>query len=122
MKGGPPGSGVRKSGAVVSAGEVAASIRDGATLKFVHKVYRNLFSGIQALRFGKEVLNVTERAVFRLTRGKLVLEEVAPGVDVDKDVLTRMEFRPSIDQGVKEMDRRIFRKGSMRLKQEIPQP
>jgi acyl CoA:acetate/3-ketoacid CoA transferase len=93
--------------------------REGEVVKFVDKVYKNFFSGDQALKSGKEVKYITERAVFSLTRSGLVLEEVAPGVDVDRDVLGRMEFSPQVSPKVGEMDARIFQAGSMQLAREL---
>ncbi|MEM3326330.1 MAG: acyl CoA:acetate/3-ketoacid CoA transferase, partial [Thermoproteus sp.] len=71
-----------------------------------------------AIEEGKEVLYVTERAVFRLTPGGLVLVEIAPGVDVERDILARMGFKPAVGE-LEEMDRRIFRPGKMGLREEL---
>jgi len=90
-------------------------IQDGAVTKFVKKVYKNFFSGSQALRYGKRVLYVTERAVFGLTQDGLELKEVAPGVDLDRDIMGRMDFKPAVSKEVKEMDRRLFLPGNMGL-------
>jgi propionate CoA-transferase len=90
-------------------------VKDGGVTKFVDKVYKNFFSGRQALRFGKEVLYVTERAVFRLTKEGLQVEEVAPGVDLEADVLDRMEFRPRVPRKMKTMDAGLYRPGPMGL-------
>lgn len=79
------------------------------------RVYKNFFSGSQALRFGKEVLYVTERAVFKLTDLGLVLTEIAPGAELEKHVFKTMGFRPAIDRHLSEMDRRIFRPEPMHL-------
>lgn len=68
--------------------------RPGDVRKLVHRVDQVTFSGTQALRQRQEVVYVTERAVFRLTAQGLVLAEVAPGIDVDRDVLARMAFAP----------------------------
>jgi propionate CoA-transferase len=89
--------------------------KDGDVTKFVLKVYRSFFSGSQALKFGKNVLYVTERAVFELTHRGLKLKEVAPGVDLDRDILSKMEFRPIVPSTVREMDRALFSPESMQL-------
>jgi acyl CoA:acetate/3-ketoacid CoA transferase len=94
-------------------------VKDGKITKFVAKPYRTFFSGHQALRFGKEVLYVTERAVFKLTAGGLELTEIAPGVDLHRDLLSKMEFRPNVASEVKEMDERLFRRTPMRLAREL---
>jgi propionate CoA-transferase len=56
---------------------------------------------------------VTERAVFKLSEGEVVLVEIAPGIDLDKDILNQMQFRPQISSNLKIMDERIFRPGPM---------
>ncbi|MEL9990312.1 MAG: CoA-transferase [Thermoproteus sp.] len=92
--------------------------QDGNIVKFVPSVYKIVFSGKYAIEEGKEVLYVTERAVFRLTPGGLVLVEIAPGVDVERDILARMGFKPAVGE-LEEMDRRIFRPGKMGLREEL---
>jgi propionate CoA-transferase len=89
--------------------------KDGDITKFVRKVYKNYFSGGQALKFGKEVLYVTERAVFELRRDGLMLREVAPGIDLERDIISRMEFRPLIADPPTLMDEALFRPEPMRL-------
>lgn len=91
---------------------------DGDVIKFVRRVHKVAFNGSLARREGREVLYITERAVFRLSDG-LILEEIAPGVDLDKDVLRKMEFQPKVSSKMEEMDRRIFREGKMGLKDEV---
>jgi propionate CoA-transferase len=93
-------------------------VQDGSP-KFVNRVYKVIFSGPQAVKYQKEILYVTERAIFRLTEGGLVLEEVAPGIDIDKDVLSKMEFRPIISHKIKEMDEKLFKEGKLGLRDEI---
>jgi propionate CoA-transferase len=91
-------------------------IHDGTVPKFVDKVFKVVFSAKQAIKFRKEILYVTERAVFRLTNEGLVLEEIAPGIELDKDVLSKMEFRPVVKSSVSAMDEKLFREGKMGLR------
>ena len=93
-------------------------IHDGST-KFVENVYKIIFSGPQALKYEKEILYVTERAVFRLTEKGLTLEEFSPGVDVDRDILGKMEFSPNISTSMRQMDERLFKEGKIGLAEEI---
>ena len=72
------------------------------------------FSGSYALSVNQPVLYITERAVFRLTPDGLELTEVAPGIDIEKDILAYMDFRPII-KDVKPMDSRIFKDEPMGL-------
>ena len=67
----------------------------------------------------KPVLYVTERCVFRLIETGLELIEIAPGVDLDRDVLALMDFTPAINPKLKVMDQRIFRDEPMGIAQEI---
>ncbi len=90
---------------------------EGPITKFVERVYKIVFSGRYAVEEEKEVLYVTERAVFRLTPDGVELVEVAPGVDLERDVLSKMEFKPVL-RHVEEMDRRIFCDGKMGLREE----
>lgn len=90
-------------------------VRDGTTSKFVEKVFKVVFSGHQAIKYGQEVLYVTERAVFRLSENGIILEEIAPGIDPDKDVYSKMSFMPNAGL-VKEMDERIFNEGKMEVR------
>jgi acyl CoA:acetate/3-ketoacid CoA transferase len=92
--------------------------QDGSA-KFVEDVYKVIFSGPQALKYEKEILYVTERAVFRLSEQGLILEEYSPGVDIEKDILRKMEFNPIISSSLRQMDERIFKEGLMGLANEI---
>jgi propionate CoA-transferase len=89
--------------------------REGKFRKFLDHVEQITFSGDYARRQNREVLYVTERAVFRLDAEGFVLAEVAPGIDIDKDVLALMDFRPRIAPSVALMDSRIFQDRPMGL-------
>lgn len=93
-----------------------AVLRDGKATKFVAEVEHRTFSGAEALRRGREVLYVTERCVFRLGPEGLELAEIAPGVDLQKDILDRMAFEPIMTAEPKLMDERIFRPEPMHLR------
>jgi propionate CoA-transferase len=89
--------------------------KDGNFRKFVAKVGQISFNGRRARDQGQDVTFVCERAVLRLEREGLVLTEIAPGVDLERDVLARMELRPHVAPGLKPMDPRLFREGPMGL-------
>ncbi len=78
-----------------------------------------VFSGPQAVKTGKEILCITERAVFSLNTQGLVLREVAPGVDIDKDILSHMEFKPQVPDSVDIMPECLFYKDMKHLKEYI---
>lgn len=82
--------------------------KDGPKVKFRREVEQITFSGRYALETHQEVLFITERAVLRLTPQGLELTEIAPGVDLERDILGRMEFRPLIAPALREMDHRLF--------------
>jgi propionate CoA-transferase len=88
--------------------------QEGRALKFGSGVQQVTFSGRVAMEADKTVLYVTERCVFRLTVDGLELTEVAPGIDIERDILGHMAFRPLIRQ-VREMDPRIFCPASLDL-------
>jgi propionate CoA-transferase len=92
---------------------------DGPITKFVENVYKISFSGYQAAKCGQEIMYVTERAVFRLDKNELVLEEIAPGIDIEKDILSRMNFKPQISNEIKEMDIRLFGMSPMNIKNDL---
>ena len=81
-------------------------VREGRISKFVRQVEQVSFSGSIARDAGRDILFVTERAVFRLQREGLELIEVAPGIDVQLDVVDQMEFKPII-RNVREMAVRV---------------
>jgi propionate CoA-transferase len=83
-------------------------VREGKIKKFVKNVEHITFSGAYAMDVGQPVLYITERAVFKLTPGGMQLIEVAPGIDIKKDILDNMEFMPIIEGEPKLMDSRFF--------------
>ena len=94
-------------------------VEDGQARKFVDEVEHRTFSGAEAQRRGMSVLYVTERCVFRLCPEGLELVEIAPGVDLQKDILERMDFVPLMRAEPVLMDSRIFREEPMRLRAEM---
>ncbi|MFB6470578.1 MAG: acyl CoA:acetate/3-ketoacid CoA transferase [Vulcanisaeta sp. AZ3] len=94
-------------------------MRDGPIMKFVSKPYKVGFNAELGLKMGKEVLYVTERAVFKLTGEGLMLEEYAPGIDIERDILNKMEFKPKVSRNLRPMDEVIFREGEMGLRKII---
>ena len=77
-------------------------VREGKHPKFVKRVQQVCFHGPTALERGQEVIFVTERAVLKLTPAGLELKEVAPGMDLNRDVVAQMEFAP-VTKDVREM-------------------
>ena len=110
---------VQKASKVVFCGTLSIRARhtiDHARLRFermgapklVKRVAQVTFSADYAKRTTQEVIYVTEAAVFRLGREGIVLEEVAPGVDLEADVLPQMEFRPKVSPQLRQMAPELF--------------
>lgn len=91
-------------------------LQEGRQKKFIDKVQQITFSGEYGAEIGQNVLYVTERVVFKLVEGGLKLIEIAPGVDLQKDILDQMEFTPIVED-YKLMDERLFREESIHLKE-----
>ncbi|WP_136441313.1 acyl CoA:acetate/3-ketoacid CoA transferase [Pacificoceanicola onchidii] len=97
----------------------AVEIREeGRSRKFLKAVEQITFSGARAARLGQPVLYVTERCVFELTEQGLKLTEVAPGIDVERDILALMEVAP-ITEEIALMDPRVFRPEEMDLRTDL---
>ena len=95
-------------------------VSEGKVKKLVEKVEHITFSGEYGRSTGQKIVYVTERAVFALRPEGVTLIEIAPGVDLDKDILGQMEFKPLISPDLKQMDARIFdEKTPMGIKAEI---
>lgn len=93
--------------------------QEGEKFKFVDKVQQITFSAKQAIKNNQQILYVTERGVFQLTEKGIMLIEIAPGVDLEKDILNQMAFQPLISENLKEMDKRIFQEEKMNIKEEF---
>jgi len=89
-------------------------LQEGKYKKFIDKVEQITFSGKYAQEKNQSVLYITERAVFTLTDRGVELTELAPGIDLEKDVLSLMDFKPVIGD-YKLMDERLFRPEKMGL-------
>lgn len=83
-------------------------IAEGNEKKFVQTVEHLTFNGTYERLKNKKILIITERAVFELRSGGLTLIEVAPGIDIEKDILANMDFKPAIAADLKEMDASLF--------------
>jgi len=94
-------------------------IREGQEKKYINNVEQITFSGKYAQDIGQRVLYVTERAVFELRKEGITLIEIAPGVDLTRNILDQMEFKPLISDNLQEMDPRIFRDAKMQIRDEI---
>jgi propionate CoA-transferase len=92
---------------------------EGKAVKFVQEVEHRTFSGQEAVRRKQPVLYVTERCVFELTAAGVELIEVAPGIDIERDILAHMQFKPIIRGTPRPMDPRIFRDEPMGLRSSI---
>jgi len=109
------------------AGRQRISVADGKLVileearqrKFVEAVEHVTFSGAYAAARGQSVLYVTERCVFTLTGDGLELIEVAPGIDIERDILGLMDFKPAMPRDPALMDARIFREGVMDLRNDM---
>src|SRR5947199_50632 len=93
--------------------------REGRHKKFVPKLEQICYNASMGRRRDQTALFVTERAVFRVGPEGLELIEVAPGVEVERDVLSKMGFRPQVSHELKTMDPRIFRPELMGLSADI---
>ena len=93
--------------------------QEGKVKKFVDHVEHTTFSGEYALLNKQPVLYVTERCVFALTDQGMELIEIAPGLDLQRDILDQMDFEPIVSDPLPTMDQRIFRQEAMNLKDQL---
>jgi propionate CoA-transferase len=96
-----------------------AIVQEGKHGKFVPTIEQICYNARFAAEEGRKAIFITERAVFRLAEDGLELFEVAPGIDVERDILARMAFRPRIARQLTKMDARLFRPEPMGLKESL---
>jgi propionate CoA-transferase len=94
-------------------------LSEGKHRKFIRELEQISYNGRYARERGQTALFVTERAVFRTAETGLELVEIAPGMDLERDILAHMEFRPAVSSGLREMDARIFDAAPMGLEAEL---
>jgi propionate CoA-transferase len=112
-----------------TAGDLRVGVVDGRLVlhndigpkKFVHEVEHRTFSGPYAVKRGQSVLYVTERCVFSLTADGVELIEVAPGIDIERDILAKMDFKPIIRGTPRPMEAAIFGEEPMGLRERMLQ-
>ena len=96
-------------------------IKSSDARKFVTEVEHRTFSGKLAAQRSQPVLYITERCVFELTPAGLKLTELAPGVDIERDVLALMDFEPIIGRTPTTMDLRLFQTTAMGMRKQLLQ-
>ncbi len=101
------------------AGKQLTIPQEGRVKKFVQQVEHVTFSGAHAMKTGQQVLYVTERCVFQLVEQGMELIEIAPGVNLERDILAHMDFKPLLNGQPALMDERIFQEAPMGLKNDL---
>jgi len=101
-----------------SGGKVTV-VKEGTEKKLVEKVKQISFNGELARRKGQKVHYVTERAVFEFRPEGPVLIEIAPGIDLERDILNQMGFTPIIAKDLKVTDAGVYNPGAFDLKSKI---
>ena len=91
-------------------------LQEGRNRKFIREVEHLTYSTKYAEEAGQKVIYVTERAVFEYRDGRLVLTEIAPGIDLERDILGQMDFVPEVSPDLREMDSRLFYEERMECK------
>jgi propionate CoA-transferase len=91
--------------------------QEGKVGKFIEQVEHRTYSGRYAVQKGQSAVYITERCVFRLSDRGMELIEIAPGMDLERDILAHMEFKPKMDPHLRTMDARIFRQAPMGLRE-----
>jgi acyl CoA:acetate/3-ketoacid CoA transferase len=109
-------SGYFTAGAKLEIHDGAVKIADeGKVRKLVDSVEQISFSGPRAVDQGQEILYVTERCVLRLEKDGVTVAELAPGVDLERDVLAQAEFPLRVAKSVRKMDPALFHPAAINL-------
>ena len=95
-------------------------IKEGKNCKFVSQVQHITFSGPRAIENNQEVLYITERAVFQLKKEGLILIEVAPGIDIERDICNKINFSIKKSENIKTIDRKLFNPNLVGFSKIIP--
>ena len=104
---------------VVEAGRLRIE-REGKVAKLVEEVEQVSFSGARAIAQGQDITYVTERCVMKLTKEGVTVTEIAPGVDLDRDILGQAKFPLLVSPSLRAMDVTLFHPGAIGL--QLPQP
>ena len=102
----------------VDAGQLRI-LQEGRARKFVAEVEHRTFSGSYAWKRRQPVTYITERCVFRLSEQGLELVEIAPGIDLERDIFAQMDFRPLVSKDLRPMDAAIFSDAPMGLRERM---
>lgn len=94
-------------------------LQEGKSRKFIPEVEHRTFSGAYAWKRRQSVTYITERCVFRLGEQGMELVEIAPGIDLERDILAHMGFRPLVAENLRTMDDAIFRDAPMGLRERM---
>ena len=104
---------------VACADGVLKIIKEGQHKKFVERIECVSYSAPFAVKEGRTAVFITERAVLKAVSGALELIEIAPGIDLERDVLRHMAFRPRVASDLKLMDKRVFSRVPMNLRADM---
>jgi propionate CoA-transferase len=102
----------------ISDGKVTIK-QEGRNRKFVPDLEHVTFSGRMASERGQRATYVTERCVIELIDGELVVVEIAPGIDLDRDVLGQVDIPLRVAPDLKLMDARLFEPDPMGLQLDV---
>lgn len=94
-------------------------VREGQHKKFIERIEYISYSAPFAVSEGRTAIFITERAVLKAVNGGLELIEIAPGIDLEKDIVCQMAYRPRIAPDLKPMDKRLFSPALMNLRADM---